>query len=542
MITLGSPCKRHEFLVRVGVTRIAKQEVLPRVGMTRIDKQGIMARVERTRIVMHGRLPRGKSALDWELAIVLVGLGVWLDIDSDRAGILRLKRLRLRSKTNGLHLISIWLSFLRGLHLKPIQAPPENVGRYEVDAAGCKTVFLSEYMSQGISLVKKEILELGSIRVDEQPLIFPSLITAFCKEAGVDFKGNPFEDGQGPVDMVTWNNQLRERDPYGVRVRTGKKIVQGASSNRHAVEVPKQMGFDQDYMDYNQMPSPLHESFEGVPWKTLLVGIRNLRTIVLENRNQIAKGKAETIGQFVDVWDNNTNMRKEFCLPRYSNKKKRHAPSSSPTGGPIIDPNVESSGRKAGVDMNDPTLATAFYLPQGMMDAATWKDLQKKPKKVPVQAGGSRKKKRKAAADDDDRGYSGTPLEGDMDAAVDDEVEIPRDNRCQTPMERILAAIKESQAANQAEIQRVENSIHKKLDQMDDDWGFDMTELRRELGLSVYSRRRRGPTASTPSAAPHGGPVIDEGGAKRRAMELSRKEAEDRAAAAERDPRGKRVA
>ncbi|KAK1583046.1 hypothetical protein Q3G72_020564 [Acer saccharum] len=86
MITLGSPCKRHEVLVRVGVTRIAKQEVLPRVGMTRIGKQGVMARVGRTRIVMHERLPRGKSALDRELAIVLVGLGVWLDIDSDRAG------------------------------------------------------------------------------------------------------------------------------------------------------------------------------------------------------------------------------------------------------------------------------------------------------------------------------------------------------------------------------------------------------------------------------------------------------------------------
>ena len=86
IITLGSPCKRHEVLVRVGMTRIAKQEDLPRVGMTRIGKQEVMARVGRTRIVMHGRLPRGKSALDRELAIVLVGLGVWLDIDSDRAG------------------------------------------------------------------------------------------------------------------------------------------------------------------------------------------------------------------------------------------------------------------------------------------------------------------------------------------------------------------------------------------------------------------------------------------------------------------------
>ena len=86
MITLGSPCKRHEVLARVGMTRIAKQEDLSRVGRTRIGKQEVMARVGRTRIVMHGRLPRGKNALDRELAIVLVGLGVWLDIDSDIAG------------------------------------------------------------------------------------------------------------------------------------------------------------------------------------------------------------------------------------------------------------------------------------------------------------------------------------------------------------------------------------------------------------------------------------------------------------------------
>ena len=86
MITLGSPCKRQEVLARFGVTWITKQEILPRVGMTRIVKQEVLSRVGRTWIVMHGRLPRGKSALDRKLAIVLVGLGVWLDIDSDRAG------------------------------------------------------------------------------------------------------------------------------------------------------------------------------------------------------------------------------------------------------------------------------------------------------------------------------------------------------------------------------------------------------------------------------------------------------------------------
>ena len=86
MITLGSPCKRHEVLARVGRTWIAKQEVLLRVGMTWIGKQEVMARVRRTRIVTHGRLSRGKDALDRELALLVVGLGVWIDIESDRAG------------------------------------------------------------------------------------------------------------------------------------------------------------------------------------------------------------------------------------------------------------------------------------------------------------------------------------------------------------------------------------------------------------------------------------------------------------------------
>ena len=45
-----------------------------------------MARVGRTWIVMHGRLSRGKCALHRELAYILVGPGVWLDIESDRAG------------------------------------------------------------------------------------------------------------------------------------------------------------------------------------------------------------------------------------------------------------------------------------------------------------------------------------------------------------------------------------------------------------------------------------------------------------------------
>ena len=68
------------------MTRIAKQEVLSRVLRTWTDKQEVMARVRRIWIVMQGRLSRGKCALYRELAYILVGLGVWLDIESDRAG------------------------------------------------------------------------------------------------------------------------------------------------------------------------------------------------------------------------------------------------------------------------------------------------------------------------------------------------------------------------------------------------------------------------------------------------------------------------
>src|SRR6202021_2283972 len=63
MITLGSPCNRHEVLARtwcpVGqarktwlghVVRITKQEVLTRVGMTRLVKQEVMARIGEVRI------------------------------------------------------------------------------------------------------------------------------------------------------------------------------------------------------------------------------------------------------------------------------------------------------------------------------------------------------------------------------------------------------------------------------------------------------------------------------------------------------------
>ncbi|KAK0596788.1 hypothetical protein LWI29_019104 [Acer saccharum] len=61
-----------------------------------------------------------------------------------------------------------------------------------------------------------------------------------------------------------------------------------------------------------------------------------------------------------------------------------------------------------------------------------WKGIHKS-KKVPAAAGESsgprQRKRRKAATEDDDRWYSEVALQDDVDAAVGDEVEIPRDGR-----------------------------------------------------------------------------------------------------------------
>ena len=54
--------------------------------MTWIDKQEVMARVGRTWIVMQERLSRGKCALYRELAYMLVGPGVWLDMSPIERG------------------------------------------------------------------------------------------------------------------------------------------------------------------------------------------------------------------------------------------------------------------------------------------------------------------------------------------------------------------------------------------------------------------------------------------------------------------------
>ena len=107
-------------------------------------------------------------------------------------------------------------------------------------------------------LIKKEVLELGCVRVDKQPLIFPSLITAFCQEAGVDFGVDGFDLGLGPVDRGTWLHQAREKNPSGIRVRTGRK-KNVASSSRQQEEIPEQEEYGHDFqfdMGYDHIPTP----------------------------------------------------------------------------------------------------------------------------------------------------------------------------------------------------------------------------------------------------------------------------------------------
>ncbi|KAK1570808.1 hypothetical protein Q3G72_007272 [Acer saccharum] len=70
MITLGSPCKRHEVLTR---TRCRDSQARKTwLGQeVRITKQEIMVRIGKVWIAMHGRLSRGISASDRELATLL---------------------------------------------------------------------------------------------------------------------------------------------------------------------------------------------------------------------------------------------------------------------------------------------------------------------------------------------------------------------------------------------------------------------------------------------------------------------------------------
>ena len=83
MITLGSPCKWHKVLIMTMCPDSQARKTW--LGQeVQITKQEVIARIGKVRIAMHGRLSRGMSALDRELATLLVGPTVWYDIDSNR--------------------------------------------------------------------------------------------------------------------------------------------------------------------------------------------------------------------------------------------------------------------------------------------------------------------------------------------------------------------------------------------------------------------------------------------------------------------------
>lgn len=73
---------------------------------------------------------------------------------------------------------------------------------------------------------------------------------------------DPFEDGPAPVGRSTWRDQVRERDPSGVIVRTGKKKpVHSEGPSRQAEDVtgdmPEPLYVEYgDYRHYSQ--TPLH--------------------------------------------------------------------------------------------------------------------------------------------------------------------------------------------------------------------------------------------------------------------------------------------
>ncbi|KAI9161624.1 hypothetical protein LWI28_019146 [Acer negundo] len=172
-------------------------------------------------------------------------------------------------------------------------------------------------------LIKREILELGGVRVDKQPLIFPSLITTFCREVGVDFGSDSFDNGLGPVGRFTWNDQLRERNPLGVIVQTGKKkSMHETGTSRQEAEMPKPTEIDQRlcYKVY-----------------------RTLKLKFLRTGKQIADSRAESSGLYADIWGNLSDMKEALNLPVYPRKKKRPATSSPPSRGPVSDPKLQAT-------------------------------------------------------------------------------------------------------------------------------------------------------------------------------------------------------
>ncbi|KAK0583571.1 hypothetical protein LWI29_038312 [Acer saccharum] len=89
-----------------------------------------------------------------------------------------------RMKHTNLRLdLSFWLVFI-SLSLTP--------RKHKTSVNFNATTVLHDQLIDVGFFIKREILELGCIRVDKQPFIFPSLITAFCKEVGVDFGSDLF--------------------------------------------------------------------------------------------------------------------------------------------------------------------------------------------------------------------------------------------------------------------------------------------------------------------------------------------------------------
>ncbi|KAK1557519.1 hypothetical protein Q3G72_026168 [Acer saccharum] len=87
-------------------------------------------------------------------------------------------------------------------------------------------------------LVKREILELGSIRVDKQPLIFPSLITAFCKVAWVDFGVDPFDSGLASLKTDVLENMKQIADSSVETIGCFADVWDNFTNMREALSLP----------------------------------------------------------------------------------------------------------------------------------------------------------------------------------------------------------------------------------------------------------------------------------------------------------------
>ena len=110
----------------------------------------------------------------------------------------------------------------------------------------------------------------------------------------MDFGVDGFDLGLGPVDRGTWLHQARERNPSGIRVRTGRKKSM-ASSSRQQEEVPEQEEFGHDFqydMGYDQMPTPRQMHSKEIPWQLMIneiyVGKNTVNTAEARLKNEFS--------------------------------------------------------------------------------------------------------------------------------------------------------------------------------------------------------------------------------------------------------------